>query len=126
MTNGKRSVKLARWIFAIAAVYGIPVLGSMYFVVPRIMPHAYRDQPEIYYGFASVGLAWQVVFVLIAVDPPRYRPLMPVAALMEKFLFAGFVTALMIRHTAGLHWIGPVAVDFILGCAFLVAWFATE
>jgi hypothetical protein len=121
----RAATKLARWIFAVAAVYGIPVLGSMFFVVPRIMPHAWRDQPELYYGFACVGLAWQVVFILIATDPARFRPLMLVAALLEKFPFVVFLTELMIRHIAGLHWIGPAAADFVLGCAFLAAYVTT-
>jgi hypothetical protein len=45
------------------------------------------NHPEFYYGFFGVTLAWQFVFLVIAVDPMRYRLAMP-PAMLEKASFA--------------------------------------
>ena len=37
------------------------------------------NHPELYYGFVGVTLAWQIVYVLIGLDPLRYRPFMLLA-----------------------------------------------
>jgi hypothetical protein len=118
--------KIARWIFIIAAIYGIPVLGSWFFYTPHMVGHASTQQPEIYYGFAGLGVAWQVVFLLIASDPIRYRPLMLIAALGEKFLFSGMLIVLLIRHIAQRHWIPPAVIDFTFGVGFLASYFLTK
>jgi hypothetical protein len=120
-----RSVKLARWIFILAAVYGIPVLGAWFFITPKMVGRASWQQPEIYYGFAGVGLAWQAVFLLIAYDPPRYRPLMLFAAIGEKFFFTGILVVLLLKHIAQRHWIPPAVGDGTLGVAFVIAYFIT-
>jgi hypothetical protein len=120
-----RSATLARWIFTIAAAYGIPVLGAWMFITPKMVGHARYQQPEIYYGFGSLGLAWQFAFVLIASDPIRYRPLMLIAAVFEKFFFSGILIVLMLRQIAGLHWIPFAAIDGSMGVAFVVAYLCT-
>ncbi len=120
-----RPPRLARWIFILAAVYGFPVLGVFFFFNPNMIRFASRQQPEIYYGFAAIGLAWQAVFLLIAFDPPRYRPLMLIAAIGEKFFFVAILVVLMLRHIARPHWIPPAVCDFILGLAFVVAYAIT-
>jgi hypothetical protein len=125
-TISRTRLTIARWIFIIAAVYGLPAMGSWFFVTPNIVWQAPRQQPEIYYGFAGVVLAWQVVFLLIAVDPLRYRPLMLLAAFGEKFLFAGMLIILMLRHIARPHWRPFATIDFCLGVSFLLAYFLTR
>jgi hypothetical protein len=121
--SGAFRIKLARWIFIIAAIYGLPALASWFFVTPKIVWQAPSQQPEIYYGFAGLGVAWQAVFLLIGFDPLRYRPLMLLAAFGEKFLFSGMLVVLMLRHIARPHWRPFAAIDFILGVAFLFAYF---
>ena len=81
------SLRIARWIFITAAIYGIPVLGSWFFFTPPMVGKASAQQPEIYYGFAGLGVAWQFVFLLIASDPLRYRPLMLIAAIGKSSSF---------------------------------------
>ena len=120
-----RSSKLARWIFIIAAICGIPLLGVWFFITPKMVGHASSQQPEIYYGFAGLGLAWQAVFLLIAYDPYRYRPLMLFAAIGEKFFFSGMLVVLLLKHIARPHWIPPAVCDGVLGVAFVVAYFIT-
>jgi hypothetical protein len=121
-----QGIRLARWIFILAGLYGVPVIASMFFITPTFMPKAPQQQPEIYYGFACAVFAWQIVFFLIASNPMRYRPLMLIAGLLEKLLFVAIVTTLMIRHIAGTHWAVPVAIDGAFGVAFLMAWWATR
>ena len=118
-------IATARAIFVLAAVYGFPVLGYWFYRNPQIVRYAFGQQPEIYDGFASLGLAWQAVFLLIAYDPRRYRPLMLFAAFGEKLFFAGLVTSLLIRHIAQPHWIAPVVIDGTLGVLFIVAFLLT-
>ncbi len=123
--SASRGVTIARWIFSLAAVYGILVLGIWFFITPKMVGHASHQQPEIYYGFAGLGLAWQVVFLLIAWDPLRYRPLMLMAAFGEKFFFTGILVVLLIKHIAQRHWIPPAVIDGSLGAAFVLAYFKT-
>jgi hypothetical protein len=118
-------IKAARWIFLAAAIYGFPVLGIWFFHTPAMVGRASSQQPEIYYGFAGLGLAWQAVFVMIASDPIRYRPLMLIAAIGEKFLFSGILVVLLLRHIARPHWIPPAVIDFTLGLAFIAAYAMT-
>jgi hypothetical protein len=120
-----RRINVARWIFLLAAIYGIPVLGVWFFHTPAMVGRASSQQPEIYYGFAGLGVAWQIVFLLIASDPLRYRPLMLISASCEKFFFAGMLVVLLIRHIAQRHWIPPAVIDGSLGIAFLYAYFIT-
>jgi len=117
--------KIVRWTFTLAAIYGIPIFAAWFFHTPKMVGRASSQQPEIYYGFAGLGLAWQAVFLLIAGDPRRYRPLMLIAAIGEKFLFAGILVVLLLQHLARAHWIPPAVIEFAFGIAFLIAYFMT-
>src|SRR5439155_18961503 len=78
-------MRWVRWLFRLAGIYGLVVLLPLYFLEERIGrddPPAI-SHPEYFYGFVGVALAWQVVFLLIAQDPVRFRPLM-VPAVLEK------------------------------------------
>ena len=116
-------MRIVRWIFWVAGVYGLAVLLPQYFLLEQIG----RDQPpaithaEYFYGFVGVAVAWQVAFLVIGHDPPRYRPLMLVAAL-EKISF-GIAVALLFaqqRVAASTFFFGMV--DLLLAGAFVVAW----
>jgi hypothetical protein len=53
----KTRLTIARWIFILAVVYGLPAMGSWYFVTPKIVWQAPSQQPEIYYNsFRRVAL----------------------------------------------------------------------
>jgi hypothetical protein len=86
-------MRIARWIFAVAGIYGLLVLLPLFFMESRIN----RDQPppithpDHFYGFVSVAVAFQFVFLVIASDPRRYRPLMLVSV-VEKWPYAALVT----------------------------------
>ncbi len=118
-------VSLPRWVFILAAIYGIPLLTFWMFTTPRMVGHARNQQPEMYYGFGSIGLAWQVVFVLIATNPVRYRPLMLIAAIFQKLFFSALLIWLLLRHIAGMHWLPFAVADGLFGIGFLIAYWIT-
>lgn len=112
----------ARRVFMIAAIYGILVLAPQYFMeaqVGRDFPPAITH-PEHFYGFIGVGLTWQILFVIIARDPVRYRPVMPVAVL-EKLAFG--VAAVVLFAQGRLHTAVLAAglVDLLLAALFIAA-----
>lgn len=112
----------ARRVFLAAAAYGVLVLLPQYFMEARIG----RDfpppvtHPEHFYGFVGVALAWQVLFVVVARDPIRYRPVMPVAVL-EKLAFG--VAAVVLFSQGRLHAaiLGAGLVDLVLAALFVTA-----
>jgi hypothetical protein len=86
---------MAKWVFLLAGVSGVLMITPMYFLELQIG----RDQPplvnhpEFYYGFVGVTLAWQLMFLVIAVDPIRYRSAM-LPGLVEKASFVGAICIL--------------------------------
>ena len=113
----------ARWLFRIAGVYGLVVLVPQYFLEGRLG----RDypppitHPEHFYGFLGVALAWQIAFLVIAMDPARHRPLMPAAA-VEKATFGIAAVVLFARGRAAMPVLAFGLVDLALGALFLIAW----
>lgn len=113
---------LARVVFALAGAWGFLVLTPLWFLVDRV---GERYPPPIthadfYYGFVGVTLAWQVVFLTIATDPVRYRPIM-LAAVLEKLVF---VATMVVLFAAGAIVAGQLAVaapDLALGLLFVAA-----
>jgi len=120
-------VNFARRVFLIAAVYGILVLAPQYFMANRIG----RDFPppmthlEHFYGFIGLALVWQFVFILIARDPVRYRPIMPVAVL-EKLAFGVPAVVLYLQGSLALPVLGAGLIDLTLAILFLTAFRLTS
>lgn len=119
-------MRFAKTVFLIAGIWGVLVMTSMYFlydVVSRQYPPPITH-PDFYFGFISITFAWQVVFLIIATDPLRYRPIMA-AALLEKF---GYIATLGVLYARGKLQFGQFAVtgpDFILGMLFIAAFLKT-
>jgi hypothetical protein len=70
-------MRFSRWLFLVATIYGLAILLPMYFMegyVARSDPPAITH-PEYFYGFIGAALAWQLVYLVIATDPSRYRPM---------------------------------------------------
>lgn len=120
-------MRFARLVFLIAGSLGILTLAPMFFLEGRIggdMPPPITH-PEFFYGFVGVGLAWQVVFLVIASDPPRYRPLMPVAVL-EKVGFGVPVLILFAKGRCPAPILAAAIMDLTLGALFVAAWVASR
>ena len=80
--------------------------------------------PEFFYGFIGVTLAWQVVFLVIARNPVRYRPLMLVSVL-EKLAYGVPAIALFMQQRLKTMTLAFGCVDLVLGALFVLAFFLT-
>jgi hypothetical protein len=118
-------MRLARIIFVAAAIYGLLLLVPG-LLVENTGGHAFLAQPEYYYGFYGLALAWQVGFLLIASDPLRYRPLMLVAVLEKATFFGACIALWSAGRLPGMS--GPflgAMIDGLLMLLFLLAWWVT-
>jgi hypothetical protein len=89
-------MKFTKWVFRLAGIWGILILLPIYFLENQIgiqNPPAITH-PEYFYGFVGAGLAFQLVFLMIATDPVKYRLFM-LASMVEKF---SFFAALLVLH----------------------------
>jgi hypothetical protein len=120
-------MKVARWIFGIAGVYGIVVIAPLYFAEAQIAqndPPAITH-PEFFYGFVGVTLAWQVLFLAISRNPLRYRPLMLVA-ILEKLAYGIPAVALFMQQRIKTMTLAFGCIDLLLGALFALAFFLTS
>ena len=124
--SGVRGSAFASRVFRVAAIYGLLVLVPQYFMEAKIG----RDtpppitHPEYFYGFVGVALAWQLAFLLVARDPVRFRPLMPVAV-VEKATFGVATIALYLGGRLGAQMLLAGLVDLLLGTLFVVSYLRT-
>ncbi len=115
-------MRFAKIIFYIAFIWGILVLTPLYFIFDMI---GQTDPPPIthpgfYYGFPSVGLAWQFAFLFIARDPVRLRPMM-IPSVLEKFGYGASFIVLYLQHRLHPQDLVFAGLDTILGILFLIA-----
>jgi hypothetical protein len=119
-------MKFAKVVFWIAGIWGVLILTPLYFmfdVIGRQDPPAITH-PGFYYGFVSVGLAWQVAFLVIARDPVRFR-LMMIPAVLEKFGWGASLLVLYFQNRIHPSDLALGGVDTLLGMLFLLAFFRT-
>jgi hypothetical protein len=111
----------AKWIFRIAAAYGVLVLVPLYF-----LESAFSDSvhPEFYYGFVGVGLAWQVLFFILATDPLRYRAMM-IPAMLEKISYGAATFLLFFAGRAPGSILLGGTIDWLFVALFFWAYLAT-
>jgi hypothetical protein len=120
-------MKFAKRVFFIAGVYGLIVLAPQYFLetkTGRDFPPPITH-PEFYYGFVGVGLAFQVLFLIISRDPVRYRAVM-IPAVLEKATFGVAAIVLYLEGRIPAVMLGFAAVDLLLGALFVVAYAKTS
>ncbi len=108
-------MKFARWVFGLAAAFGFSVVYPLY----------HMPGTPTYYGMIATLIAWQTAFVVIGVNPRRYRWLM-IPAVLEKGLW---MITLFVLHTRGevdrRTILLNVATHGPLGVLFLVAFVVT-
>jgi hypothetical protein len=119
-------MKFARIVFSIAGIWGVLILTPLYFIFDMI---GRNDPPPVthpafYYGFASVGLAFQIVFFVIATDPVRLRPMM-IPSVLEKFGYGATLIVLYLQHRLHPQDLALGGVDVLFGLLFLAAFFRT-
>ncbi len=117
-------MKFARYTFAAAGTLGILVLFPMYFFLEKtgVDNPPPVTHPEFYYGFVGVALAFQIVFLIIATDPIKYRPLM-LASIVEKFAFVIPTFYLYSQSRVAGPVLGGAALDLMWGILFIVSAF---
>jgi hypothetical protein len=118
-------MRIARWVFWLAGVSGVVMILPLYLEDRFFQQYPpTTNRPEFYYGFAGVTLAWQLLFLVIASDPVRYRPAM-LPAMLEKAGFAGAVPLLYAAGRVDGVWLGFAAVDATWLLLFVVAYVRT-
>jgi hypothetical protein len=118
-------MKFAKWLFGIAAVFGLLSIAPLFFLEEHILGAAAQGEVRgLYYGFASVTLAWQVAYLLIALDPSRYRFLMLVGA-AGKTGFGLAVCWLWLNGALAGAALAPALADLALAALFVAAFIVT-
>lgn len=111
-------------IFLVAGIYGLLVLPPQYFLEAKVgedYPPAITH-PEYFYGFIGVAIAWQLAFLVIARDPPRYRLLM-LPAVAEKLTFGGAAAVLFWQGRIPAVLFGFGMIDIAWGVLFALMFF---
>ncbi len=112
-----RRVFLAGGVVGIAAAAPLVVLESwLGRAVPPVITH-----PELFYGMVLVTLTWHAALVVIAGDPVRYRPLMPVC-IAEKAAVAFAFTVLGAAGRAPAIVAAAALVDALFAVLFAIAY----
>jgi hypothetical protein len=115
--------RTARRLFLIGGIYGLIVLLPLFFLeeaVARAAPPPI-SHPEYYYGFLGAAATMQLVYLTIASDPIRFRPLMPIAV-VAKLNFVAAVAVLFVQGRLEPAALGLPAIDLVIGIAFAWCW----
>lgn len=120
-------MRFAKIVFLVAGIYGVLTITPLYFLFDTI---GRQDPPPIthpgfFYGFAGVGLAWQIAFFVIAGAPVRLRPMM-LPSVLEKASFSIASIVLFLQHRMHGSDLGLGCVDLLFALLFLIAFFRTK
>ena len=120
-------MRFAKIVFWIAGIWGVLVIAPLFFIFNLI---GKQDPPPIthpgfYYGFAAIGLAWQIAFFVIACAPLRLRPLM-IPSMIEKFSYGITVLLLFIQRRLRAGDLAFGSVDLLFGFLFMLAYWKTR
>lgn len=120
------SERTARLTFALAGIYGLIVLTPFFFLEARIAAATPGGltHVEYYYGFLGAASVMQLVYLTIARDPFRFRPLMPLCALAKLAFFLP-VLILWAQGRAPAAILEFASIDALLAAAFIHAWRVT-
>ena len=120
-------MKFAKGVFWTAGIYGLLVLAPGYFLEARV-GHDYPPpitHPEYYYGFIGLGLAWQVLFLILATDPVRFRPMI-IPGILEKVSFGVAAMLLFLQHRIPLPVFALSMADWTFAVLFTIAYLKTR
>jgi hypothetical protein len=120
-------MKLAKWVYRTAGIFGLIVMVPMLFIerfIEKIMPPAV-NHPEFFYGFVILNICWQILYLFLARDPARFRLLM----IPSFFAKASGPVALLWLYFQGRvseQWIITTIMDGLFAVLFLVAFWVTK
>lgn len=112
-------MRFAKRVFLVAGIYGVIALIPQYFFP------APAQRPEFFYGFIGIALAWQILFFVIASDPVRFRPAMPVG-ILEKVAFGLPTVVLFAQNRTTVDMLAAAIVDLVWAVLFFVSWKRTS
>ncbi len=119
-------MKFARWAFLVAGIYGLLVITPLYFMesyinkqIPPPISH-----PEFFYGFVGVGLAWQILFLVVASDPQRFRAMM-LPSILEKISYGIALIVLRQQNRIAISSFRIGMIDWIFAVLFMISFFRT-
>jgi hypothetical protein len=72
-----------------------------------------------------VGVAWQVLFLVLSTDPRRYRPMI-LPSILEKVSYGGALLVLYVQRRVPASTLAVGSVDWIFAFLFLAAYFKTR
>jgi hypothetical protein len=116
-------MKFARYTFLIAGIYGLLSLLPHYFAegtIGRDHPPAITH-PEYFYGFVGIAVVFQIVFLIIAKDPVKYR-LVIIPSVLEKASFAIPAAILFGAGNLAAPMFAAGMIDALLGILFIVSY----
>jgi hypothetical protein len=112
-------MRFAKIVFLVAGIYGLLTLAPGYFmenIIGRDTPPAITH-PEYFYGFVGVGLAWQVLFLVLSTDPVRYRAMI-LPSILEKVGWGIALIVLYSQRRLPLSVLAIGSVDWIFAFLF--------
>ncbi len=120
-------MKFARIVFLVAGVYGLVVITLSFFLEGRFSRELTTPitHPEFYYGFLTLAFAWQVLFLIVARDPARYRVMM-IPSMLEKFGYIAVACVLLAQRRLPMQLLPTASADTILGILFVMAYLRTK
>ena len=116
-------MRFAKHVFIIAGVWGLIIMPPLYFLESSInaqQPPAITH-PEYFYGFIGVTLVCQILFLVIASNPIRFRPIMLIA-LLEKVSYVLAIPLLFLAGRVPNAVLATAVPDFILAVLFVFAY----
>jgi hypothetical protein len=120
-------MKFAKFVFWIAAIWGIVVIAGTLLPLPHDRPPvpASHYSSRLLLRIRCCALAWQFCMHRIARDPVRFRAMI-IPSVLEKFSFAAAQTVLYFQHRLHPSDLLLGGVDGLLGVLFLLAFVRTS
>lgn len=117
-------MKFARWVFLIAGILGLlPVLLLAYDTIANgevILPD-FASMGLFFYVFVFQYVCWQILYIVLASDPVRYRPVM-IPSFFAK-VSAPFNPIWLFLFGFN-YWIPIAVVDVVFAILFLIAFWS--
>lgn len=120
-------MKFAKIVFWVAGVFGVLLLTPLYFMFDmagRLDPPPITH-PQFYYGFVGLALVWQFVYLAIATDPLRFRPMM-ILSTLAKGSYVGALLVLYLQDRVSPLQAATGVPDALLMVLFVAAFLKTR
>ena len=118
-------MRLARWAFLMAGILGllpaVPLVYAVVFDRQWLLPDM-ASMGLFFYGVLFQYICWQILYMVLARDPARFRPMMIPAFLSE--VVAPLNTAWLYLYGARV-WTATAVRFLSLASLFLVAYWVT-